>query len=163
MITTVKAPTKSGNRFHVLRGVSHSYTGAKTTAPATLHPQYRYLGVRGAAPIGGPQGNIHITPRYYQGMQTGTLYPAPVTSLRQNATGHTVARTVGVGTVPTQTKQHGAPAFRGKTARPYGGPPPTPLMLGQKKQVGMDTIRKPVYQPPQTLIPSVMGKLFKRG
>lgn len=163
MIVTRKPPTTTGNRFHALRGVNVTFSGAKPTAPVKAPIQYRHLAIRGSAPISGPQGNMHLTPALHRGLQTGTLYPAPVTAMRQFATGHTVARTVGVGTVPIQTKPHGVPAFRGKTAKPYGGPPPTPLMLGQKKQIGRDTVRKAVYQPPQTLIPSVMQKLFRRG
>lgn len=162
MITT-RTTKVSASRFPIVRGAVPSFHGAKVTAPAVRPPQYRYLAIRGSAPINGPQGSLHITPALHRGLSTGTLYPAPVIPQKQYATGHAVARTVGVGTVPTQTKPHGVPAFRGKSAKPYGGPPPTPLMLGSHRQVGRDTIRVPVYQPPQTLIPAVMRKLFKRG
>lgn len=162
IISATALATRKGNRFHVVRGLATTFSGKKVTAAVQLPTQYRHLAIRGAAPIGGPQGNLHLSPALHRGLATGTLYPAPVIPQKQYATGHTVARTVTPGSVAIQTKPHGVPAFRGQKPKPYGGPPPTPLMLGQRRQVGRDTVRKPVYQPPQTLIPAVMRKLFAR-
>jgi len=158
-------PPQATSRTGSMRAptAAHAFTGKKITAPAPLVTQYRYLAIRGSAPIGGPQGSLHLTPTLHRGLSTQVLYPAPVIPQKQYATGHAVARTVSVGSVALQNKPFGAPAFRGTGAKPYGGPPPTPLMLGSGRQVGRDTIRKPVFQPPQTLIPAVMRKLFTRG
>jgi hypothetical protein len=86
------------------------------------------------------------------------LYPAPSTLHLKPSTGRPSY------TMPFQSAPADRHAGTNTTAvvlRPYGGPMPSPLLLGSYNQMGQASVKRPIIQPPQpTMLPTIQKKVY---
>lgn len=122
---------------------------------------YAPLAKFGSAPrTVAAQGTHIVTRAQHPRLQSQILYPKPVVLSNRTATQH-ISASAPLRSAPTD--KHPGTMNSARVLRPYGGPPPTPLMLGHPRQIGRSTVQRvAVSAPPQTLIPNVMRKLFGR-